>query len=60
MRSSAANDWVPFQTFSGYIPSDVYPIELISGDQIRATLSWVGGSIDLDIYLYDSTQNFLA
>ena len=51
--------WTTYSTFTGYIPSYVYPMTLSAGDVIRGYLTWPS-TIDLDIYLYKSGQNLLT
>ena len=61
MRLKAASDWSTQKTFYEKIPQNIYPLSLNSGDNIEAILSWLNNEYnDLDIYLFNSTQDLLG
>jgi hypothetical protein len=48
---------IPYKTYTGQIPPNCYLVDLKSGDNFVATLSWVRTNQNLDLTLYKEGQD---
>ena len=48
---------IPYKTFTGQIPANCYLVDLKSGDNFVATLSWTNTIQNLDLVLYKEGQD---
>ena len=48
---------IPYKTYTSQIPGNCYPVNLKSGDNFVATLSWTNTIQNLDLVLYKEGQD---